>query len=75
LAAVDLKTAVSASRHWGRLYGDMANLGYAQPKIFNIDQGVRFTSATLTGNLQASGIEISMDSQVHFLENIFLERL
>lgn len=48
---------------------------YGRPDIFNTDQGVQFTSAAFTGLLRAHGIQISMDGQGCWRDNIFIERL
>jgi putative transposase len=50
-------------------------LRYAQPEIFNTDQGVQFTSGDFTGELEAANIQVSMDGRGRFLDNIFIERL
>lgn len=46
-----------------------------RPAIFNTDQGVQFTRAAFTGLLQAHGIQISMDGNGCWRDNIFVERL
>jgi putative transposase len=51
----------------------MANHG--QPKIFNTDQGVQFTSAAFLDELETAGVRVSMDGKGRFLDNIFIERL
>ncbi len=48
---------------------------YGRPKIFNTDQGAQFTSAAFTGLLTLHGIQISMDGQGCWRDNIFIERL
>jgi putative transposase len=48
---------------------------YGKPEIFNTDQGVQFTAAAFIEQLQAQGIQISMDGKGRFLDNIFIERL
>lgn len=48
---------------------------HAQPAIFNTDQGVQFTSSDFTGELEAAGIQISMDGRGRVFDNIFIERL
>jgi putative transposase len=53
---------------------DMA-LGKAKPEIFNTDQGSQFTSLAFTGQLEAFGIQISMDGRGRALDNIWVERL
>lgn len=50
-------------------------LGTGTPEIFNTDQGSQFTSVRFTDELEADGIEISMDGQGRVADNIFLERL
>lgn len=46
-----------------------------QPRIFNTDQGVQFTSAAYTGRLEQAGVQISWDGRGRALDNIFVERL
>ena len=48
---------------------------HGQPKIFNTDQGVQFTSAPFLTELETEGVRISMDGKGRFLDNIFIERL
>src|SRR5580700_10287665 len=48
---------------------------HGQPAIFNTDQGVQFTSAGFVDELEAVGVQISMDGKGRFLDNIFIERL
>lgn len=48
---------------------------HGQPKIFNTDQGVQFTSKNFTHELQARSIDISMDGKGHYWDNIIVERL
>lgn len=48
---------------------------YGCPEIFNTDQGVQFTSDGFTGMLTDHGIQISMDGQGCYRDNIFVERL
>jgi putative transposase len=50
-------------------------LRQGQPRIFNTDQGVQFTSAVYTGRLEQAGIQISWDGRGRALDNIFVERL
>jgi putative transposase len=45
------------------------------PEIFNSDQGVQFTSRTLTGRWESWGVAISMDGRGRALDNVFIERL
>ena len=49
--------------------------GYGRPTIVNTDQGSQFTSAEFTGRLTGHGIQISMDGQGCWRDNIFIERL
>ena len=46
-----------------------------QPKIFNTDQGVQFTSQDFTARLLRSTIRISWDGRGRALDNVFVERL
>src|SRR6266852_3674311 len=48
---------------------------YANPEIFNTDQGCQFTGAEFTGVLEHCGITISMDGKGRCMDNIFIERL
>jgi putative transposase len=48
---------------------------WAQPEIFNTDQGVQFTSNEFTSRLKAAAIRISWDGRGRALDNIFVERL
>ena len=48
---------------------------YGPPEIFNTDQGAQFTGEDFTGELKASGIQISMDGRGRAQDNIFIERL
>jgi putative transposase len=48
---------------------------FGKPEIFNTDQGVQFTAAAFIEQLQAQGIQVSMDGRGRFLDNIFIERL
>jgi putative transposase len=50
-------------------------LQITQPKIFNSDQGVQFTSEAFTGTLEDHCIRISMDGRGRAFDNIFVERL
>ena len=45
------------------------------PEIFNTDQGVQFTGEAFTNELQAAGIQISMDGRGRWMDNVFIERL
>jgi putative transposase len=54
---------------------DEAIQRYGRPAIFNTDQGAQFTSAAFTGLLTSHGIQISMDGQGCWRDNIFIERL
>jgi putative transposase len=48
---------------------------YGKPEIFNTDQGAQFTAAAFTDELEAGGIQVSMDGKGRYLDNIFIERL
>jgi putative transposase len=50
-------------------------LRHGQPRIFNTDQGVQFTSAVYTSRLEQAGIQISWDGRGRALDNVFVERL
>src|SRR5204863_8175912 len=50
-------------------------LGTATPHIWNTDQGSQFTSPQLTSQIEAAGVQISMDGKGRALDNIFTERL
>jgi len=47
---------------------------YGVPAIFNIDQGSQFTSYRFIRVLQNAGVEISMDGQGRWRDNIYVER-
>jgi putative transposase len=46
-----------------------------QPDIFDLDQGVQFTSEEFTSVLLKRGLRISMDGKGRCLDNVFAERL
>ena len=48
---------------------------FGRPDIFNTDQGAQFTSADFLGVLRAQEIQISMDGQGCWRDNVFVERL
>lgn len=48
---------------------------FGPPEIFNTDQGAQFTSAEFLGVLRAHAIQISMDGQGCWRDNVFVERL
>lgn len=48
---------------------------YPAPEIFNTDQGAQFTAETFVRVLRQHGIQISMDGQGRYLDNVFIERL
>ncbi|EPX77748.1 Mobile element protein [Litoreibacter arenae DSM 19593] len=48
---------------------------FGPPEIMNTDQGSQFMSFAWPDRLRGSGIRISMDGKVRFLDNIFVERL
>ena len=48
---------------------------FGRPEIFNTDQGAQFTSADFLGLLRAHEIQISMDGQGCWRDNVFIERL
>ena len=48
---------------------------FGKPEIFNLDQGVQFTAAAFIGQLESSGVRISMDGKGRAIDNIFIERL
>ena len=50
-------------------------LRQGRPDVFNTDQGVQFTSADFTCELEAARIAISMDGKGRCFDNIFTERL
>lgn len=51
----------------------LARLG--TPEIFNTDQGVQFTATEFTSVLKANGVQISMDGQGRWRDNVLVERL
>lgn len=50
-------------------------LGRGRPEVFNTDQGVQFTAAAWTGQLERAGVAVSMDGRRRWLDNVFVERL
>jgi putative transposase len=64
---LDADFCVSALEEAIRLYG--------RPEIFNTDQGSQFTSLAFTKTLEDNDVQISMDGQGNFRDNIFIERL
>jgi putative transposase len=48
---------------------------FAQPEIFNSDQGAQFTADAFTDTLLQRDIRISMDGRGRALDNVFIERL
>ena len=46
-----------------------------KPDIFNMDQGVQFTSSGFVGRLEGEEIQVSMDGKGRCFDNIFVERL
>nr|ATZ76261.1 IS3 family-IS150 group transposase OrfAB [uncultured Acidobacteriota bacterium] len=52
-----------------------ALIRHGKPEIFNTDQGSQFTSEAFTGRLKEEGIQISMDGNGRWADNVFLERL
>ncbi len=48
---------------------------FGRPEIFNTDQGAQFTSADFLGVLRAHEVQISMDGQGCWRDNVFIERL
>ena len=50
------------------------SLKLGTPEIFNTDQGVQFTSQSFTGELEAHGVQVSMDGRGRVFDNIFIER-
>jgi putative transposase len=48
---------------------------FGAPEIFNTDQGAQFTSADFLAVLRAHEIQISMDGQGCWRDNVFVERI
>lgn len=48
---------------------------HGKPEIFNTDQGSQFTSSEFTGLLKGHDIQISMDGEGCWRDNVFVERL
>jgi putative transposase len=48
---------------------------FAEPEIFNTDQGAQFTADSFTRVLRDCGIKISMDGKGRCIDNVFVERL
>jgi putative transposase len=49
-------------------------LSRGQPEVFNTAQGVQFTAAAWTGQLESAGVAVSMDGKGRCLDNVFVER-
>ena len=47
---------------------------YGAPEIFNTDKGAQFTSEVFTKVLKSSGIKISMDGKVRWVDNVMIEQ-
>ena len=47
-------------------------LSFAQPEVFNSDQGAQFTSPKFTNLLTAREVKISMDGRGRYLDNIWV---
>ena len=50
-------------------------LQQGKPEIFNTDQGSQFTANAYVSELEAAGIQVSMDGRGRAFDNIFVERL
>jgi len=48
---------------------------HGSPGIFNTDQGSQFTSAEFISLIQGHGIQVSMDGQGRWVDNVLVERL
>lgn len=48
---------------------------FGTPEIFNTDQGAQFTSSEFLSVLRAHQIQVSMDGQGCWRDNVFVERL
>ena len=48
---------------------------HGPPEIFNNDQGAQFTAAAFTAVLKAHQVQISMDGNGRWMDNVFVERL
>ena len=49
--------------------------GHGSPGIFNTDQGSQFTSTEFVSLIQGHGIQVSMDGQGRWVDNVLVERL
>ena len=49
--------------------------GHGSPGIFNTDQGRQFTSTEFVSLIQGHGIQVSMDGQGRWVDNVLIERL
>jgi len=54
---------------------DEAITRYGAPEIVNTDQGSQFTAEGFIEQLDAHGIQISMDGKGRWMDNVFIERL
>jgi putative transposase len=48
---------------------------YGPPEIFNMDQGSQFTCSDWINKLKKTKMQISMDSNGHWIDNRMIERL
>jgi putative transposase len=50
-------------------------LSMGNPAIFNMDQGVQYTSNAFIRAVEGAGVRLSMDGKGRCFDNIFVERL
>jgi len=60
----------STLKLWKKPWTDMVRF-----EVFNTDQGSQFTSDDFTKVLKGNDIQISMDSEGRWVDNVFIERI
>jgi putative transposase len=69
----DISNTMEAS--WCKEIAAKAIAKYGAPEIFNVDQGIQFTSRVFTDYLLDNKVKISMDGCGRATDNAFIERL
>ncbi len=69
------KVSITMDVHFCLEAVEEAMAQYGKPEIMNTDQGSQFTSQAFTSLLKDNDIQISMDGQGAWRDNVFVERL
>lgn len=69
------KVSITMDVHFCLEAVEEAMAQYGKPEIMNTDQGSQFTSQAFTSLLKDNNIQISMDGQGAWRDNVFVERL